>query len=135
MDITVNKAKNGAVDALLILAGVAAGKFTIGFAKKFMPPVVAPALGLAGLIPHFSNSSDEEKAFGNGFMVAGVLDGFAVLAEKVPFLKSFSSFVPKLAGPEDEVQYIDQNTFDQQSVLGIGEPGPGFLLSQDNLVI
>lgn len=136
MDITVNKAKNGAIDALLILAGVAAGKFTIGFAKRFMPPAFAPTLGLAGLIPHFSNSSDEEKAFGNGFLVAGVIDGFAVLVEKVPALKAFGTFVPKLSGLEDEeVQYIDQNTFDSQSVLGFGEAPGGLLLSENALVI
>lgn len=95
---SVDKTKDGMLQVLLILAGVAAGKFTTAFASKFLPAWAAPLLNSAGLIPHFSGASANEKAFGNGMLIAGTLDSFAQLQAKIPFLQKFSPFVPKLNG-------------------------------------
>jgi hypothetical protein len=100
MNVSVSKAKSAATDTLAIVAGLVAGKFAMDFASGKLPGAAVPALGLLGLVPHFSNIGGEMgKQVGSGLLAAGFIQAAKNFTSgKSGLLAQVNSALPSLSG-------------------------------------
>ncbi len=100
MNAKVTKAKNAAVDSLAIVAGLIVGKFAMDFAQGKVPAMAVPALGLLGLVPHFTDvGGDLGKNVGSGLLAAGMIQGAKnFTAGKTGLLATVNNALPALSG-------------------------------------
>lgn len=100
MNKNVAKVKDGATNALAIVAGLVAGKFAMEFAGSKIPQKYTPLLGLLGFAPYFTDMGGElGKNVGHGLIAAGTIQGVKnFTAGKTGILASVNNALPALSG-------------------------------------
>lgn len=95
---TVKKTKDAVAEAGATLGGFLAGNFAMALFEKFLPVQFgkfSPALGAAGVLPHYMGLSDPWRAFGNGVMAAGGTQALKnVTAGQTGFVATLNAALP-----------------------------------------
>lgn len=124
--LTLDKAKNEALDFLYAAFGSIAGMVAMKMATNYgLNKWVVSATGFAGgLGIRMVAKNDMLKSFGTGVGIAGGLDltkkGLDELGKSVPMFATLSESIPGFSGVEDQQYLPMSNSMNANDLRGLG---------------
>lgn len=140
---SVQKTKDAVAEAASTLGGFLAANFAMTLFEKFLPNLgkFSPALGASGFVPHYTNASDNWKAFGNGVIAAGGAEALKkVTSGQTGFMQKINAALPGRGTFEGLASYrpfplrgLGATPVDEMLLAG-GKPANGQRILSDALL-